>query len=175
MSPSTIKITTLSVVLFLGATGAFAFMWVQTQQQGDKLVTQLDTLSEQRAQEEAYFRLRRVAEESAAERAELGNYFFSGESESIDFLNMVEQMAPRSGVELETTSLNLVEDVEDGKEWVEIGFLFEGSRSRVQNFLHILEELPYVSKITMVDLVAADQTQWQARITMRVRVMSYDE
>jgi hypothetical protein len=174
MSPSTIKITAISVVLFLVAAGGFTFMCMQTQQQGEELVAQLATLSEQRSQEESYFRLRRVAEESTVQREQLSRYFFSGESESIDFLNMVEKIAPSAGVKLETTSLNLVDDADDGKQWIEIGFLFEGSRSRVQNFLIVLEELPYVSEITKVDMQATDQTKWQSRVTMRVRVLNYD-
>ena len=175
MSPNTLKITVISVVLFVLAAGFFIFMWIQTQQQGEKLVVQLETLSEQRRQEEVYFRLRRVAEESSAERAQLNEYFFSGESESIDFLNMVETLAPAAGVSLNTNSLNLIEDTKDKRQWVEIGFIFDGSRNRVQDFITILEELPFVSKITMVDMIAADQTKWQARVTMRVRVLSYDE
>jgi len=175
MSPFTLKVTIVSSVLFLVGAGAFAFMWFQTQQQGELLVAQLNTLSEQRAQEEAYFRLRRVADESELERAELSGYFFSGESESIDFLNTVEKLAPESGVTLKTSTLELVTDTDDSKEWVEIGFEFDGSRSRVQNFLMILEELPYVSKITTVDTVAIDQNQWQAKVTMRVRVLTYVE
>jgi predicted PurR-regulated permease PerM len=112
MSPSTIKITAVSIVLFIIASGSFAFIFLQTQQQGEKLVAQLDTLTEQRTQEEAFFRLRRVAEESSAERSQLSEYFFAGESESIDFLNMVEQLAPEAGVTLETNSLNLIEGTE---------------------------------------------------------------
>ena len=88
---------------------------------------------------------------------------------------MVEQLAPDVGVILETTSLNLVEDADDGKQWIEIGFLFDGSRSRVQEFLNTLEDLPQVSKIMKVDMLASDQTKWQARVTMRVRVLNYDE
>lgn len=175
MSPSTIKITTISVALFVVAAGAFAFMWSQAQHKGEELVSQLETLSEQRAQEESYFRLKRVAEESADDREQISSYFFSKESESIDFLNMVEKLAPEAGVTLETTSLNLVEDKDDNKQWVEIGFLFDGTRTKVQNFLFVLEELPYVSKITKVDMIAADRTKWQARVTMRVRVLNYDE
>jgi len=91
-------------------------------------------------------------------------------------LNMVEQLAPEAGVTLETNSLNLIEgtESEDEKQWVEMGFSFEGSRSRVQNFITILEELPYVLKVITVDIVAADQTRWQAQVTMRVRVLNYD-
>lgn len=177
MSPSTIKITILSVVLFALGVGVFAFMWLQTQKQGDLLIVQLETISEQRAQEEAYFRLRRTAEESVEQREQLNSYFFSEENdkESIDFLNMIEGLAPEVGVLLETNSLDLVTDKDDDKQWVEMGFSFVGSHSRVQNFLVTLEELPYVSKITMVDMVAVDQTKWQAKVTMRVRVLTYDK
>jgi|AntRauTorckE6833_2_1112554.scaffolds.fasta_scaffold03102_10 hypothetical protein len=175
MSPSTLKITVVSIVLFIVSTAAFVFMLIQSQQQGEQLVAQLTTLDEQRAQEESYYRLQRIAEESTADRAQLSSYFFSSESESIDFLNMVERLAPEAGVTLETDTLNLVEDAEDDKQWVEIGFSFEGSRSRVQNFLTILEELPYVTKIIRVNMVATSQSQWQSQVIMRVRVLTYDE
>jgi hypothetical protein len=151
------------------------FMLLQSQQQGEQLVAQLATLDEQRAQEESYYRLRRIAEESAADRTQLRSYFFSSESESIDFLNTVERLAPAAGVTLKTDSLNLIEDVKDGTQWVEIGFSFEGSRSRVQNFLTVLEELPYVAKIVTVSMTATNQSRWQSQVTMRVRVLTYDE
>lgn len=174
MSPSTIRTIIIAIVLFGLATAAFIFMWVQAQQQGEQLLTQLNTIGEQQAHEESYFRLRRVAEESGAQRAQLSDYFFASESESIDFLNTVEAMAPEVGVTLETNSLDLIEDTEDSQQWVEIDFSFSGSRSRVQKFLSLLELLPFVSKITTVSLVAVDQTIWQAEVTMRVRVLNYD-
>jgi hypothetical protein len=88
---------------------------------------------------------------------------------------MVERLAPETGVTLETNSLNLVTEPESEKQWVEIGFSFAGSRNRVQNFLTILEELPYVTKIETVNMVASDQAKWQAQIIMRVRVLTYDK
>jgi hypothetical protein len=87
----------------------------------------------------------------------------------------VERLAPEAGVSLETDTLNLVEDTENNKQWVEIGFSFEGSRSRVQNFLTILEDLPYVSKIKRVEMVATDQTKWQSQVVMQIRILTYDE
>lgn len=175
MSPFTIKITVVSIVLFIVSTGAFVLMLLQSQRQSEQLATQLETIDEQRAQEESYFRLQRIAEESATDRLQLSSYFFSSESESIDFLNMVENLAPETGVTLETDTLNLIEDAEDGKQWVEIGFSFEGSRNRVQNFLRILEELPYVAKIMKIEMSATSQSKWESQVTMRVRVLTYDE
>lgn len=165
----------ISLVLFIVATGAMVFMLLQSQQQGEQLVVQLATLDEQRAQAESYYRLRRIAEESADDRTQLRSYFFSSESESIGLLNTVERLAPEAGVTLKTDSLNLIEDAKDGTQWVEIGFSFEGSLSRVQNFLTVLEELPYVAKIVTVSMVARNQAKWQSQVTMRVRVLTYDE
>jgi len=175
MRPSTIRITVISIILFAAAAGAMTFMLLQSKQQGEQLIEQLVTLDEQRAQEESYYRLRRIADESADNRTQLRSYFFSDESESIDFLNTVEKLAPEAGVILKTDSLNLIEDAKDGTQWVEIGFSFEGSRSRVQNFLTILEELPYVAKIVTVNMIATNKTTWQSQITMRIRVLTYDE
>ena len=46
MSPSTVKITVISIVLFTTAVGAFVFMFLQTQNQGEKLsaVMELSTV-----------------------------------------------------------------------------------------------------------------------------------
>jgi len=175
MSPSTKRITSISLVLFLLAAAAFAFVFVQIQYQGEELSTQIAVLDEQRAQEESYFQLRRIAETSQVSRTQLESYFFSNESESIDFLNMIEELAPTTGVALNTTSLSLVDDEADSRQWIEVGFSFDGSLSKVQNFLTILEELPYVSKVVSVNMAAVTQAKWQAEVTMRVRVLNYDE
>jgi predicted PurR-regulated permease PerM len=175
MSPSTVKITVVSIMLFITATGGFVFLLLQAQQQGEQLLAQLTTIDEQRAQEESYYRLQRIAEDSAEDRMQLNSYFFSSEGESVDFLNMVERLAPAAGVTLVVDTLSMVEDSEGGKQWVEIDFSFEGSRSRVQNFLIILEELPYVANIKRVEMVTSSQTKWQSKVTMQVQVLTYDE
>lgn len=174
MSPSTIQNSVISLVVMILAALAFGFMVVQTDKQSKELVVQIQTLSTQRAQEESFFKLQKIAEDTKEERELLQSHFLLKDSESIDFLNNVESIAPRAGVSLQTSNLSSVIDSRDNTEWIEVDFTFSGSRKRVKDFVQILEELPYVARLMSVDLTASNQTEWKARVTMRVRVLAYD-
>ncbi len=174
MSPSTIRNAIISLISVSLALGVFVFMVYQTGAQGGKLTEQIATLEAQRSQEESYFRLQKIAEETKEERTELQSYFLLNESDSINFLNNVESLAPKAGVTLQTSNLLLVEDAEDDSQWIEVDFAFSGSKQRVSDFIRVLEELPYVSRLTLVELTASRQSQWEANVTMRVRVLAYD-
>lgn len=174
MSPVTIRNVIISLSALCVAVGVFGFMVYQTGVQGNKLTEQISTLEAQRSQEESFFRLQKTAEETKEERATLQSYFLLNESDSIDFLNNVETLAPAAGVELTTSNLQSVVDAEDDTQWIEVDFSFIGSRQRVRDFIKILEELPYVSRLTSIELALVSQSQWEAKVTVRVRVLAYD-
>ena len=174
MSPSTIRNTIISALALVAAVLVFGFMVYQTDAQGKKLTQQIETLESQRSQEESYFRLQKTTAETKAERAQLESYFLLNESDSIDFLNTVESLAPQAGVVLRTSNLTLVTDEADDSQWVEVNFSFSGSRARVRDFIRVLEAVPYQSRLMSVDLSAAGQSQWNTNVTMRVAVLSYD-
>jgi len=123
---------------------------------------------------EMCIRDRRIAEETQEERLQLESYFLLKESDSIDFLNNIESIAPQAGVVLQTSSLDTVVDPSDNSQWIEVDFSFSGSRSRVREFVEVLEELPYVSRMMSLNVTMQNQGQWQAEVTMRVRVLAYD-
>lgn len=174
MSKSTIRTIIIAFVLIIAAGGGLALMVSQTSQQAIILEQQLVTLQEQRAQEVAFQRLERIAEESEEDRILLGSYFLSRESESIDFLNLVEQLAPEAGVTLSVSNLNNVEESSGSYEWIGVTFTFVGERSRVDAFLQVLENLPYLSRVTDVSLNARSSEDWQAEVKMQVMIYAYD-
>ncbi len=174
MSPSTIQNSIVSLIAIIIAASAFGFMVLKTDQQGKELVMQIETLDTQRAQEESFFKLQKIAEDTKDERELLQSHFLLKDSEEVDFLNNVESIAPRAGVALQTSNLSSVVDATDSSEWIQVDFTFTGSRQRVKDFVQILEVLPYVSRLVSVDLTAVSQTEWRARVTMRVRVLAYD-
>ena len=118
--------------------------------------------------------MQRIAIETAEDRAKLQSYFFIRESESIDFLNRVEAIAPQAGVTLETEGLKQVEGKEDGYVWIESQFSFSGSRDDVQRFVRILETLPYQLRLTNLEMSAQSSSLWEALVTIKVRVLDYD-
>ncbi len=143
--------------------------------QGDQLNSQIEVLEEERARESSYFQLVRIEEESIADREEIRSYYLFKESDSIDFLNRVETLAPEVGVSLKTDKLNLITEESDNSEWVQVSFSFAGSRERVQKFIQVLESLPYVLRITEVEMESKSGTEWSVNLTLQVRVLDYDK
>tara|TARA_B100000508_G_scaffold97182_1_gene76126 strand:- start:3603 stop:4130 length:528 start_codon:yes stop_codon:yes gene_type:complete len=175
MSSGTKKNIIVAAILIALATAAFGFMFYQISVQGKTLMAQVTALREEQAQEATYLRLQNIAVDSVEDREQLGSYFFRREADSIDFLNLVESIAPQLGVTLKTNDLSVVTDQVDQTDWIEVPFSFSGSRESVQNFIKVLENMPYVSKLMSVDIAARSSTNWNANVVMRVRLLDYDE
>lgn len=163
-----------SVVLFISL-GAFVYMLYEIEAKGDLLSKQIDTLGAERAQEDSFYRLERTAEESAADRELLNSYFLRQESDTIDLLTQIESLAPQIGVALKTEGLQKVTDKATGANWIEINLSFSGEEAQVDRFVKTLEHLPYLLKITSLDLSAQSSTLWNAKVTLKVFVLNYDK
>ena len=174
MSSSTIRNGIIATVLILIAGSVFGLMVYQVVAEGAQLTEQVAALEAERAQEASYLRLQRQAELTTDERSQLQSHFLQQEGDSVDFLNQVEQLAPTAGVVLETSGLDLLTDPLDESEWITVTFTFSGSQMAVQRFIKILETLPYVQQVTAVTLTAHSGTNWQAELTMQVRLLTYD-
>jgi len=174
MNQSTKRTAALAIFLSTLSAVVFGIMVYQVMAQGDRLVAQIEMLQEQNAQEASYYRLQRIAEESSADREKIQSFFLQKEGDSIDFLNSVEALAPAAGVALETDTLKSVTE-ERGTTWIEATFSFSGNRHNVQNFVHILETLPYLVRLTKLDMEAQSPALWRAAVVMQVQVVSYDK
>ena len=173
MSRSTIRNLVIAFVMLVLVVGVVAGAFVKVLGKSQTLEEQIATLASKNQQEETLIRLQKIAQSSEPERAELASYFLSKESESIDFLNEVEALAPTVGVNLETNDLRQV--TQDNRDWVEILFNASGRRSDLQNFIRILEGVPYSSRVTSVYMRGERNSNiWQANITIQVQILSYD-
>lgn len=175
MSKKTLSTFIVSTILFLIAVVGISVMIYQVNEQGKQLSIQVETLEKKNAQEDSYFKLQKLSDETEEDRLVLSSYFLAQESNSIDFLNTVESLAPSAGVVLKTESLNVEDSKTDGLNWVEATFSFSGSRERVKNFIEVLETLPYVSRVTSVRMSAVSGSEWRAQVTMKVQVLNHDE
>jgi hypothetical protein len=166
--------TTITIALILFATSIvfFGLMVFQVERQGEQLGEQIATLEAERAQEDSFFRLKKIAEDTKNDRAKLDSYFLESENDSIDFLNFIEGLAPDYGVVLNTNSLEVVEDADTADRWIEVSFTFSGSRMQVDNFLIILENLPYVLRIDEYSMNKKSGAEWEANVSMRVQILS---
>lgn len=175
MSKITIRNAILAVILLAVSAGATVYMVFELNAKNILLREQMVALQTKQAQENSFFKMQRVHEESTADREALAKYFFKQESDSIDFLNMVEGLAPKAGVTLKTEGLEQQEDKKAKKTWVLIDFVFSGSYEKVTDFVTILENLPYEAEITSVSLAVEPGSNWVARTTMKINVYTYDE
>lgn len=175
MSKSTIRTAIIAFIFILIAGSGLGFMVTKTGQQALVLNQQIETLQVERTQEVSFQRLQKIAEETVNDRGAIESYFLKRESESIDFLNLVEELAPQAGVTLKTSGLNTIKPPGSSYEWIEVSFEFVGEQNRVDAFLYLLENLPYHSRVSEVNLKARSSEQWQAEVTMQVMIYAYDE
>jgi len=173
MSKSTKAVLITSILLFVFSVSSFVLMGYQVNRQGEELGEYIAVLEAEKAQEDAFFRLQKIAEDTKEDRGLLQDYFLASDSDSIDFLNLVEEIAPESGVSLKTEGLD--KSLENGVGWITINFSFSGSRDRVEQFLKILETLPYVLRVDNYEMTSTGSSNWQAKVNMRVQVLDYDK
>ncbi len=163
-------ITTILMLITAGA--AASLLWFISK--NSKLLSeQINVLTEQTQQESSLLRLQRLAVDTSEERERLTSHFLLRESDSISFLSDIESLAPQVGIYLETKGLKQFSDKEK-LNWIEANFDISGSREDVERFVQMLELLPYVSRLTSVDMNAMAEQSWQAAITIQVQLLSYD-
>jgi hypothetical protein len=174
MSKGTIRIIIFSLIFLAVAMFVFGFMAFKIVSQKEELNIQVTTLQESVAQQSSHNKLKRLSEDTVDEREQLQKYFLAKGSES-NFLNLVESLAPQTGVSLKTNSVKEILDEAGEVSWIEPSFTFAGSRNRVQNFIKILETLPYVLRLNSANVTSTAGGQWEVKVTMQVRVLSYDK
>ncbi|MCA9354372.1 MAG: hypothetical protein KC877_02530 [Candidatus Kaiserbacteria bacterium] len=179
MSPSTIRNIIIASILMVVAAGGFGVMSYQTMAQGKHLESQIEVLAAEQAQEDLFLRLRKIADSSTEDRAALQSFFLDQDklqSDSIDFLNYVDEIAAGAGVVIGKVEIDTLKArAGASEEWVQVVFPLSGTRMQVQQFIRLLELLPYVSRVTDVTLEIRSSEQWNANVTMQVKVMAYEE
>lgn len=175
MSKKTIRNLIISLVLAALSAGLFGLMVYYVSDQGGKLATQIEALEAEHAQQESYIKSQRLAQDTKKERDQLHSYFLDEASDSINFLNEIEMLAPKVGVSLETKGLDSFIDEKENTEWIKVDFKFSGSRKAVKQFVEILEILPYASRVNEVELSSQSSNDWSATVKMQVRILAYDK
>ncbi len=183
MSKKTLRNLIITSVLLLVSLIVFGYMLFQIEAQGDRLKDQIDTLGEEKAQETSFYNLQRTAQDSATDREMINSYFLRQEGsddqsgdDPIDLLTRIEALAPQTGVVLKNAEgLKEVTDKATGANWIELTLSFSGEEAAVDRFVKALEHMPYLLKITSLELSAQSSTLWGAKITMQVFVLNYDK
>lgn len=173
MSKVTLRNFIITLVILLLSLGGAVFFFFQISNNSQLLEQQIAAVADQNTQETALLRLQRIAQTTETDREELSSYFLLRQSDSIAFLSEIERLAPKVGLSLETKSLDQVSV--GGREWIQVNFTVKGSLQDVQNFVQILEIIPYVSKLTSVSMNNTSSNQWEADIVIQVQLLTYDQ
>jgi hypothetical protein len=174
MTKASVRNFVIALLVLLLSVGGFGYMLFQIDKKSDLLREQLTSIELENKRESDFYRLQKTSEESAADRKAVEEYFLPQSSDSIDFLNRVEQLAPQSGVTLKTDGLEEASDKKTKQKWIVASFSFSGTQANVENFLNILETAPYLSRVTSVSLNARSLDNWEAKVTMRVFILGYE-
>lgn len=175
MSKGTKRTMLVAIILSFISMAIFGLVFYQARTQGERLTEQIETIKEQETQKASYQHLVMLAEQTEADRKEIEQHFLRQNSDSIDLLNRIESMAPEMGVVLKTESLDTIEEKGNNviSPWIKAKFSFSGTRHNVQNFIHVLESLPYVLRVTEIETQAQSTTLWQASVTIQVRMLDH--
>lgn len=175
MSKSTQINFAISAICLLVTAGLFGYIYKITADEEETLKNQLVAIKMGNEREQTFHRLQKIAEESKTDREQLDSYFLPQVGESITFLNQIETLAPQNGVTLKTDSLEEGSDKKTKEKWVDAKFTFSGTRSDVERFISILENLPYVSRVTSVQLAARAENNWEAIVNIRVFIANHEK
>ena len=173
MSKITTRNLIIALIFFPIVVGMVSVTFFNVLRNSQTLEEQIIAVAAQSAQEAALLRLQRTAQNTEEDRAELASYFLLRESDSISFLSEIESIAPSIGLGLETTEL--LQITQNNSNWIQATFVVIGARPQVQNFVQILENIPYVSHVTEVSLGGESTGDWKGTITIQVQLLQYDQ
>ncbi|MEY2665529.1 MAG: hypothetical protein RLZZ480_634 [Candidatus Parcubacteria bacterium] len=169
MSRITLQHLIVALSLLIVSGTFFGYALYEVRDNGKTLSEQVTVLAKEQAQEDSYYRLQGIFERTKDDRAKINNYFLGQGSETIDFLNRVETLAPQAGVNLKIDSLDEVKEKKTGEtKSIDVRVTFTGRRANVEQFVKILERLPYFSQVTAVSLRARASDDWQASVSMKI-------
>lgn len=172
MSTKTKKILIASIITTTVTVSIFGLFFNEIRLRGAQLEQQISILTENNSKESTNVRVKRLVQETEQQRLTLTNHFFSNESQSISFLNEVEQLAKKQGLSLKTEALDKVVDPVTNEETIKMVFVFSGQKSTVFRFSEILEVIPYHSSVDSLILRKQPDGSWEGRSVISITINS---
>lgn len=173
MNLRTKQIALVAGLVFVVCVVAVLFFVREINSQVANLSEQIIAIETDRAQQIVFSRIKKTDQETQVTRDKLKSYYLQSQSDSIDFLNYIEEQAQISGVELSTGSPTEVE--RSDTTYLSVGYTFKGSLNRVEVFLQKLENIPYVSQLQSLKISQQAENVWQAEVVIEVNVLNYEK
>ena len=164
-------------IIFLVVSGIFLSMWYVVHNQGIHFDEAKRAIAEYEAKEASYTKVQGLLTSTEKDRALIHSYFIE-EKNIISFISDMEQNAAKLGVKLTTNELATVPKTIDPTGVLVpgvlvVGFNFSGPKSAVQQYIALLENIPYQNTLTDLSFTREDTTIWKADSTLKL-TLQYD-
>jgi len=172
ISAKTKRVAVISVVIFICMLIVVGLAIRTIMAESKNLSEQVSAIAVDQSSQVAFVRLQKLIQETTNERDQLRSYYLESQSDSIDFLNYIEQLAKEQGVDLET--LSPTETEQGGNSYLSVGYSMTGTLNQVESFIQLLETIPYVSQLTAITLQRESTTLWKGDVMIDVAVLTYE-
>lgn len=177
MSEISKKYLVITIIVFFLAVSLFVIMIQQVDSESKKLAEQVLVIAEQQSKESDYINLQRQKDETKADRERLQTLFLRQDGDSVDFLerlNNIELLAKQVGIVFSTDALELVGGETTNAGWLRVNFSFAGPDKEINDFILMLENLPYLLKITDLEMRREANNQWKVKMVAEIRTFAYE-
>lgn len=168
MKQQKLELIIVTAVVFVCAVIGTVLFAREITQESQELKARVTAIAEGNAQEFELNKLRKLSIETESDRQSLASLYLASQSDSIDLLNFVEQLAGEESIDLITVSATETE--KDGQEFLTIRYTAQASRAQVEQFIALLENIPYVSEVTSIRLNRQSLESWSANIEIDVLI-----
>lgn len=172
MSTSTKRTLIISIITMILATTVLSFLWYDIKKKSLALDKQVEILRENNSKELAYLNINRTVKDTQEDRNSINSRFFKSTDDTIYFLNEIEALAKKFGLDFETIGLDDVEGENKKIQAVNIIFKYSGDKENVIEFTKLIENIPYHAYAETLSLHEITGNIWQGEISIFVTVQS---
>jgi len=172
------KTKNLFIILLIAATvviGSLIFWFQLINQNAEKLIEERDMYQQELANTKSLSEIQAKLEKAKESRSFFDSLYVDGEN-ALGFITFLESLANDSGVDLNIQSLNSsTENSEQSidHEIISMSLNFRGEWTEVNNFILMIENLPYHVKVgnlklTSVQNSESENSDWSASMNFEV-------
>jgi hypothetical protein len=166
-----------SFFIFLLSATIFLYVLYSINQKGFQFAESKRVIGEHSAKEASFNTVQQLLTTTKDDREKIDSFFIQ-ENQTISFITEIERNATAIGVRLVTNELSINPSTVDPNgvktpAVLIVGFDFSGSKYAVEQFLVLLENVPYHKKITSVSVAKSDDSLWKVNLKMQL-TLQYD-
>jgi len=172
MNRQRLKIIGFTLSVFLAALIATGLFVLEILKEAKLLDEQVTALATDQSQASQLIQLKKVVSRTESDRDTIASYYLQSQADSIDFLNFIEELANNHPITLETIGATEVQNEQSNR--LAVRYDLQGSLAQVEQFIEILETIPYASELMRVNLQKETALAWKAAVTIEVIILDHE-